>query len=223
MAMVKQWEFAKMCGKTPAHVSTYIRRGKIVKSGAWIDTTFEVNKLLMEHWQREEGILPKDQTSNKDSQIPDIQKIPDIPQIPEIDFGKPKPVAPNKPNVDPGDPTSGSYQLDRKIKEAELESKEIKIRQSLFEESKSRGDFIPVDSVKTVVSILGTSFQNAYKNGANQLMLDISHRLKMTPEIEGEFKGKLITLINSSHSAAIATAKLEIELLSENMRKSKKK
>ena len=126
MAFVSQSEFAKMCGKTPAHVSTYIRRGKIVKSGKLIDTTFEINKILMEHWQREGGILTT-------SEIIETLGNPKLIKLPELEFEDPKPVAKKMPGVAEGDISAGSYALDRKIKEAELESKEINtIRNSIL-------------------------------------------------------------------------------------------
>ena len=102
-------------------------------------------------------------------------------------------------------------QIDKAKKQAEILLKESQTRISLLKEQKMRGESIPTDMVADLVSMLGRSFQSSYKNGAFILLMEVSQKTKMSPEVEAEAKGLLVELINKSHSNAIKEAKIGIK------------
>lgn len=190
MSLHTKSQFAKLTGKTQAHVSVNIKRKKIILSGDYIDDTIPQNKTLMNRWIK--------QTQKK------IQK---GLQSTEIKPDAPKGI--EEPKIKQENHFEGG--LDAIKKQAEIDLKHAQIERTNLQNQKLRGESIPTDMVKNTVSVLGHSFQSSYKNGAEALLMDFCHKMKASAKIEAEMKGKLIKLINKSHENAITEAKKTIE------------
>jgi len=192
MSLHTKAEFARLTGKSKAHVSMGIKRKQIILSGDYIDDTIHKNKTVMNRW---------------------------IHQSSKAKVGKIAPPVEEKPKAPKGiKPPSQMFSdggLDDIKKQAEIDLKIAQIERTNLQNQKLRGDSIPTDMVKSTVSILGHSFQSSYKNGAEALIIDFCHRMKAPAKIEAEMKGKLIKLINKSHSNAIIEAKKSIESIIE--------
>jgi len=192
MSLHTKAEFARLTGKSKAHVSMGIKRKQIILSGDYIDDTIHKNKTVMNRW---------------------------IHQSSKAKVGKIAPPVEEKPKAPKGiKPPSQMFSdvgLDDIKKQAEIDLKIAQIERTNLQNQKLRGDSIPTDLVKSTVSILGHSFQSSYKNGAEAFIIDFCHRMKAPAKIEAEMKGKLIKLINKSHSNAIIEAKKSIESIVE--------
>ena len=192
MSLHTKAEFARLTGKSKAHVSMGIKRKQIILSGDYIDDTIHKNKTVMNRW---------------------------IHQSSKAKVGKIAPPVEEKPKAPKGiKPPSQMFSdvgLDDIKKQAEIDLKIAQIERTNLQNQKLRGDSIPTEMVKSTVSILGHSFQSSYKNGAEAFIIDFCHRMKAPAKIEAEMKGKLIKLINKSHSNAIIEAKKSIESIVE--------
>ena len=192
MSLHTKAEFARLTGKSKAHVSMGIKRKQIILSGDYIDDTIHKNKTVMNRWKHQ-------------SSKAKVGKI--APPVEE------KPKAPK--GIKPPSQMFSDVGLDDIKKQAEIDLKIAQIERTNLQNQKLRGDSIPTDLVKSTVSILGHSFQSSYKNGAEAFIIDFCHRMKAPAKIEAEMKGKLIKLINKSHSNAIIEAKKSIESIVE--------
>lgn len=193
-------------------------------SGDFIDTDNIQNKEMMEKWLAQKNGTPPPPKKEKPKPEPKPKKEKKKKTVvekkkKELVVAPPKVEKPKKPNVGPPeieyDPNAGMSSLDRQKTMADIELKESRIRILALEEAKLRGENIPTSMVADVISLLSRSFQTAYKNGAQQILLDISHELKMTPKQEAKFKGKLVRLINKAHDDGIKEAKLGLKNIVE--------
>lgn len=211
MALYTRSQFAQLCGKNKAAVSMGLKRGQLILSGDYIDDSIYPNSATKEKWMNALGgsvsVQPKKVVSSKKKTTGNLKKVED-----------PKPRILPAPNVQEPEYSSESVSdLDRKKKQAEIKYKESQTRLAELKESKLRGENIPTDMVMNVVSILGHSLQASYKNGAMLLLMEMSHKMKFSPEYEAEMKGRLIDLINSSHSNGISEAKKGIKTIVSEM------
>lgn len=216
MAFYKQSELAKLLNKSQAHVTMAVKRGKILLSGEFVDDTVLENKIWIE--RQKANASAKIEVQKVDP--PKVENVPKVEPTPKVEAKKLKQPPLSKPKQrilkdfvpTEVERTSESIaDLDKAKKEAEIRYKESQTRLSELKEQKLRGENIPTDLVMNVIGMLGHSLQSNYKNGASQLMLEISSRTKMSAELEAEFNGRLIDLINISHSDAIMEAKKGIK------------
>ena len=213
MALYLPAHFAELCGKSRAHISTYVSRRKLLMSGDYIDSTVRENNEMMNKWIAEknhkqyndhqeakanETNVPEVKKSNK-KVSPPAQKVLAAPDV--------------VPPGTPYDKDAGLSNLDRQKAETELELKRARIRNLELDSAKKRGENIPTDVVASIISSLGTNFQRAYKAGADSLMMEFNHKNKIKPEVVAKLKGDLIKLINISQKNAIAKAVREVETL----------
>ena len=211
MAFYKQSELAKLLGKSQAHITMAVKRGKLLLSGDFVDDTVLENKIWIDR-----------QKANAKQVVdePKVESVSKVEPIPIVQAKKLKVPILSKPKqrilkdfvpTDVERASESIADLDKAKKEAEIRYKESQTRLSELKEQKLRGENIPTDLVMNVIGMLGHSLQSSYKNGAAQLMHEISTRTKMNVELEAEFNGRLIDLINISHSDAIIEAKKSIK------------
>lgn len=203
MALHKKSQLAAKYGKSPSTVTASVRRGKLVLSGDYIDDQHPLNKALLKKWEQ------KLKNKRHERSQPAGNKRVDSPVVESL---------PGPKNIDEPVVHSESYEvggLDAEKKRAEIEYKKEQTLKTKLQTQKLRGESIPTDQVKKVVTMLGHSFQSSYKNAADQLLIDICHKLKAPPKIEAEMKGKLVKLINKSHENAITEAKKQLRSIIE--------
>jgi len=204
MAFYKQSELAKLLNKSQAHVTMAVKRGKLLLSGDFVDDTVLENKI----W------IDRQKANAKQVDEPKVESVPivEAKKLKEPILNKPKQrILKDFVPTDVERTSESIADLDKAKKEAEIRYKESQTRLSELKEQKLRGENIPTDLVMNVIGMLGHSLQSNYKNGAAQLMLEISSRTKMSAEMEADFNGRLIDLINISHSDAIMEAKKGIK------------
>ena len=210
MPYYSQSEFAKLIGKSNAYVSTYIRRGKILKSGDVIDSTVQENidimKKLGVHVDAINGA-----TSKRLKKTPTVTK---KPQKIEKETSKIVVLDPQ-----PSENSGGQYQLDLDKKEAELEFKQVQTRIKLIEEARLRGELIPVDLVSEMISKLSRSIITSYKDSMDKFLIEVNHRKKMSDKHSAELKGIMVDQINQAHDNAITEAIKELKNVSPKIEK----
>jgi len=202
MAFHTQADFAKLIGKSRGWLNVYVGRESIVMSGEYIDDKIEKNKKFLDKWTAKKNEVKKKPAPKK-------LKSPNISEPVKVDLPAPNISEPQE--IDISD--SKGDDLDTAKKKAEIRFKISQIEKNDLQAAKLRGDSIPTALVSGVVSTLGRSFQSSYKNGAEALLLEITHKAKLSSKLEAEFKGQLIKLINKSHADAIKQAKTTIETI----------
>jgi hypothetical protein len=203
MALYKKSEFAKKCGKEPAYISVNISREKIiVREDGMIDDSVFKNKLFLEECLAKAA----DKLLKADNPADESVLSENIPE------GKAKRSA-NPADSVSSEHVAASISLDRQKKISEIEWKDAQTRKLKIEEAKLRGENIPTKIVYGIVGMLGKSFQSSYRDGAAVLLTEIAHKLKMSPEIEAEFKTRFVEIINDSHKHAITEVKKGIEAI----------
>tara|TARA_R110002167_G_scaffold248456_1_gene454460 strand:+ start:1196 stop:1855 length:660 start_codon:yes stop_codon:yes gene_type:complete len=206
MAFYKQIEFAELIGKSRGWLNVYIKRKTIIMSGDFIDDKIEKNKKFLDKWISKKNEVKKIPVPKKKESVKTPG--PKIPEPAEVKLKAPNIQEPKEIQI-----TAPENDLDRQKKVAEIRFKNSQIEKNELQSAKLRGDSIPTSMVSGVVSTLGRSFQNAYRNGAEVLLLEMSHKAKLSSKLEAELKGLLIELINKSHADAITEAKTTIDTI----------
>lgn len=195
---MKKSDFAKMIGVVAAYVDTYVKRGRVVvlvDNPKMVDITDPTNADFA-RWVRE--------NKKAKSTIPVEKKSIEIPKV-QIERKISEPL------------TSEAEKTVNKImirkNEADLEKKLVDIEEKKLKNSKLRGETIPTKMVKDLIAQLSKSMISAYKDSAQQLLVEFSHRKKLSASEESEMNGELIKIINSSHDKAISEAKKQLEVI----------
>ena len=241
MALLTRSDIKKLCGVDSAYIRIYEKRHKIVFSGDFIDDSLEINKSQINKWvkakKKKEDLEklkefeklnppePKEETVSKTETVQKTVVEPKIDKGPKYA----EPIMPVKKVKPPPTAEMSEYarvenqkalkrqELEDKKKQVEYEKKVLDKKKVELEIAKTRGELIPTKLVSSLVSNLGASFQNNYKNQSNQLLIEIAQKTRMSDKDLAFFKGELIKSINKSHRLAINEAKKNVEnIISEN-------
>jgi len=206
MALHTKKEFAQLCGITTSNLTTYASRGKVELTGDMVDDTKKINVDFLNYRLQ----LQKDKETEKQIKSQKVQK--------EIDlFSSSKPADPTPTHTEEFDTP-----LARKKAMADLDKKLVDTKKAELEYLILKGKHVPTELVRDLFSELGKSFQTTYKDGADALLTEISHRKKLKPDEHATLKGQLTNLINQAHKKAIATAAREVEALVAAFKKTNK-
>jgi hypothetical protein len=235
MPLFTRTEIREICGINTATLSTYTKRNKIIMSGDFIDDAVAQNKTQIDKW--------KAAKIKKDLQRPDKSVAPkkEEKEVAPTKKGKTKkgdpkyaePILPDpkalRPPPDPDDPiikqkiaeSNARLKLDDDTKRVTYEQKLLAKEKVAIELEHTKGKLIPTKLVSEVISALGVGFQNAYKNEASQLLIEIAQKTKMSDKDSAFFKGKLIDMINKAHTNSIKEAKDALKSLIEQHQEKK--
>lgn len=193
MSFHKVTEFAKLCGVGRHYVYEYIKRGKVIKSGDFIDDTIYENRKFMEE---------------RKVKIP-LETLP----APKIEAPpKKKHEAPNiQVTATKGKSNFSLSDLDQAKKEAEIQVLHARNEKLQIEIQKLRGQSIPTQLVKNVFAVFGKEIMNRYKDSATILLGEFLHKTKASAQVSAEMNGRLIDLINEAQSDAVEKSKIEIQ------------
>jgi len=180
-----------MCGKSAAHGSTNITRGKIVCSGSLIDWEDSMNFENMNKWRAQSGMDPLQRTTETPTS-----------NTPDPSSSKEAPTATKK--------DSETSALNREKTRADIEYKQQKATETRLKNAKLRGELIPTNMVVELFALLGHQFQTQYEIAANELVLEVTHKMKISDEIRGEIGEKLTATINAAHKRAIDESKIAV-------------
>ncbi|MCK4521991.1 MAG: hypothetical protein KAU20_05440 [Nanoarchaeota archaeon] len=202
----KQKEFAELCGKNSAHISKYISRGKIIRSGKVIDSDLPENIEFMKSCGVDvDGITPSNTQAEPVIEKPSPRSSPGDPGI-----------------DDPAVAETGQYSLTLQKTDADINLKNQRLILLQLEEARIRGDQIPTEMVRDLISRFSKSIINEYKDLADKFLIELMHKMKVSADMSAEIKGEMIKLINITHDKAITTAIKGIEDVVSNQQKAKK-
>lgn len=208
--LVKKARFAEMCGKSRAYISRYVTINKIVTNEqGLIDTDHPANAAFLK-----KGVVEKVEKEAKAElgiiEEPVKKTPPKEPVKQKQKFKSEKIVTPPETGTKSN---SEGWELGLKKLQADVDKKLIDIEKTTLEVMKLKGKLIPTDLVSSLISQLSHSFIVSYKEAASQLMIEFSHRKKLSAKDEAEMKGELVKAINKCHDRAINEAKVSLKTL----------
>lgn len=215
MALISRKEFGDKYNKSRSWISMYIKREKLILSGDWIDESLEPNKRLIERILKQESKpQPKKEVLKKKEVLEESPKESHRelkgykePVIPEIKPTKIKEGPVSEETRAMHAKAMYMLEVEDKIKEANLKDKELAAYLKEMQVAKKRGELIPVDHVRSIISALSTSFQTSYNQKTDILLIDIAQKTRMNEVDKAFFKGELIKTINIAHKEAVEESK----------------
>ena len=236
MAFLTTFEYAERCFMTVGNLSNYKKRGKCRMTGDFYDDKDPLNKMFLEaralhQAKKEQGFnvergnrwadaekKPKDDRPKRSvgrPPKPPIQK--NDPEKKEPNFGGfvPDDLPPNKKQLPPepnrqqysqsDDDDGGGLQVVKmKADIARINSvrelNQLKIQ-------KQQGELIPTELVRPVIAQLAKSLASNFKSGADNLIVEISHRKKMTGAELADLRAILVGIVNDSISKSVKDSK----------------
>lgn len=208
MALHTVTQFAQLCGKPKGHISTYVKRGKIIKSGKFIDDTLRENQDFM----RSCGILEP---------VRAVEAVKSQPDPGDPKPSRPIPAAPSVPAPTPSD--TGQYEMNLKAKDADIELKHQRLVLLQLEEERIRGNQIPTEFVRDLVAGFSKQIIRSYKDLADKFLIEVAHSLKIPDKRSAELKGIMVEMINKAHDKAIDRAISDLEAVVSDQKNKKKK
>lgn len=184
-------EYAKLGGVTTSDLSNYLKRGKVILSGEFIDDTIEPNKTFLE--KRREKNKTKEQVA------PEIMQPLALQMPPQI----------NKPTTK----AISQYDLEKRKLELENEKKEKEIEKLKIQIEKLNGILIPTDLSKMVIVQLSKSLSNAFKQAADNLLIEFSSVKNLSSKETATLRGTLVGITNK----AVETGLLESKKMIRNI------
>lgn len=198
MALYKPVEFANMCGLSRANISTYISRGKIIVTGKFIDDAIPQNKEFLE----KQLIKNKNQVTDHTPslKVPRQELVTSDGKIETLRSAK---------NAIP--PDGSLYDLEKKIKEADLSKKHVDTRIQILKEEKLLGTLIPAELVKILIAQHFKSVATSFSHAAETLVVSISKKKQLNKVEEAEIKGELIAILNKAIRDAVDASKKNVK------------
>lgn len=208
MALHTKTDFASLCGLQMKHFNTYVDRKKIVLTGEYVNDTDEANALFIEKRKKKtdkKGLshapLTKKNEPFNDS-TDDMSKMASFDQS-EIKSNK------SRENL--------TYvQLEKEKKLADLAKTEAETIYKNLQIEKVKGQNIPTDLVKNVISILSKSLISSFKDGSDSMLIEISKRKKLSGTETAELKGVFIKIINEASGKAVNEARKNIKIIAND-------
>lgn len=194
MPLYSKKDFADLCYTTTSDLSNYIRRKNVV-------VTDDNPELIDSSNATNAAFMVKRQTLQTKKTITGKGILDKKPSIAE---GKGKVVQtafeyPPEMKVT----VMENFQTEATLKKSTLEktSNEIKLQQLKIQ--KLQGDVIPTQLVKNLIAQHSKSITVAFRNGAENFLIDIAKKAGLNGEQSADLRGKLIKIINASVDESI--------------------
>lgn len=197
MALFTKKDFASQCHLTTGNLSNYVKLGKVVYSGDYIDDSIELNRVFRELRQAKKG-LPK-------SDKPETVK-PDPGQPVLKSDTKPRYKEPKAPNVSSPQVKTQLATLITQLKEADVEKRLLENENLRLKIEKARGEVIPVELVKPLVLQNNQAFVTAFLNAADEVIRRFSKKKDLSLDEQATMRGELVDAINAAASKAVLMA-----------------
>lgn len=195
-------QFCEICTIPSRHLSVLISRGTVVEKDKLFDDKNDKNASFIKKQQEKQAGNEKEPVKKESPPEPIF-----ITEEKEKEISTPGTERKNKPVI------LSQYDLEKKLKEADLEKKEVDIRVALLKEQKLMGEAIPTNLVKNVITVLSKSIVSSFKDGAENLLIQISKRKALTIDEVAELRGLLVNIINSANHKAVEDSKKNIKII----------
>lgn len=199
MALYLPKKFAEYCGIPYATVRSDLNRGKLIKSGDYIDSDIYPNDLYVQRKHSESGA---------DIKIPVVA--PPKERILRIEKPEyPEPEAPNVGEYDSHPAASDHLSLEKRKQQLTNEKLEEEIKKLRITIEKLEGEVIPTEMVKTVILQLSKAMATAFKNSCDNILDEFAAKSKMSNEERSRIRGRITEETNRANEEGVKLAKKE--------------
>lgn len=220
MAKYSKSEFAELCDIGENYVRTYISRGKIlIGDDGLIDTALPMNADFMAKRAGNTDVqatIPKHTAKNIGKNIHlNATTIP--ASNPKGKRGRPKKQPEREMSLQENehDVTAQhqvtAYNLDKQIKEAELEKKNQEIELNKLRIAKMSGEVIPTQLVRDVFAQHFKSVTTAFHQGSDNFIMTIAKMSGMDRSQIAKMRESLIDIVNEAIKDSVENSKASIK------------
>jgi hypothetical protein len=192
-------EFAQLCGLSSGNLSNYIKRGKVIVDGEYIDDNVFENR---EFLSKRQGFKEKNPGTSKPqkpkkvkSTTHDAEDSGDIFQ--DLDNFSPD------DSDDSEDILSGSESLNNKRMKVDIKKKTEEAEILKLKKERIKGEIVPVDLMKNLFSMHTQSIVTAQKDGIEELLISLSVEARLSGEQLARLRRKMVDILNNSVDKAI--------------------
>lgn len=198
MALHTRKDFIDLCGISSRELSVYIKRGKVVLTGEYINDTNPSNAAFLQKFSER-----KNQVVSINAPQVEVYSEKDEP-LPEESFTE------RSTSSAPAKQMS-QYAIERAMKLSDLEKKKVDIRIAKLKEDKLMGDLIPTELVRTLIMTQSESTKFAFSEGCENLIVLISQKKQLSATEVADIRSKLSALINKciDNSVSFSVKKLK--------------
>jgi hypothetical protein len=187
MALHSKKDFAALCGFSSRELSVYIKRGKVILSGDYVDDSQAINKEFLEKRQSKSEPVPLEKTLRMIKPDPGIPEIPDTGGDADDDEDS---------GLDDDGSESG-YALNKKKLQKQIAKLEVDTRLQELKEEKMRGELIPVDLVKNLFRSHTQAIVTSMKDGIEELLINFSAEARLRGDQVANLRGKMTGVLNN--------------------------
>lgn len=218
MAFLSTVEFAERCNLSQGNLSNYKARGKCRMTGDFYDDKDPINSMFLaarDAIAAKKKLGIKTARGNRWKEKPKKKAVKEKKTEPDFGGFVPDDLPPNKKQLPPepnrqqysqsDDDDGGGLQVVKmKADIARINSvrelNQLKIQ-------KQQGELIPTELVRPVIAQLAKSLASNFKSGADNLIVEISHRKKMTGAELADLRAILVGIVNDSISKSVKDSK----------------
>lgn len=203
-------QFAEMVGVQPSYVTMYVKRGKIYKTDNGIDITHPTNIAFINNIRSKSESKTDIKSEKSDKKTPSktskkTAKTSTTKSIPIIKTDY------QSTNTNPVSDNFDVVSLDNQKKKEEINKKKLEVEKLKLTNARLRGEMIPTELVKNLITNFSASIIKSYREGSDRLLMEISHMKRLTLQEDALMKGELIKIINDSHDVAISETMKSLE------------
>lgn len=213
MAYLTRPEFAEKCQIANKDLGNYIKRKKVILDHDMTDPDGnpmidDSNPVNVKYYEGRMNMLAK-----KAGKLPEEKKPESKPEPEEkVELPKKNPKSKKKQLDETTTHVTEKDRVDLRKRKAEADLAEAKYKVMV-------GDLIPKELMKKIIIELGKSFITSYKDGAETLLQELTHRKKFSPEEKAQSRTVLVQLINDSQEKCVNTAQKKMDVLIKDWQK----
>lgn len=198
-------EFAELCGVAPSYINVNVSRDKVIlNENGEVDTALPINLAFLE------------KRTGK-TETPPVVVVEPKKKSRTVTTPTPKePITKRKETAlrnkhgktdEEKEHLNTNFEIDNAIKRLELEKKEQEVELNKLKIAKLQGDVIPTDLVKVVFSQHFKSVTNAFHQGADNFITEITKMLSLDREQMVKLRAELVEIINTAVTDSIEESK----------------
>lgn len=209
MAKFSKREFYEHCGVSKSYFYQYVKRGKLhVGADNLIDTALPMNQEFMDSRVKNKKTAPPPVPVPVATPEPVFVPAPPKGKVRKLTLNEKKDLLRLEKEVEiEAQAATHKFNLDKAIKEAELEKKEQEIELNKLKIAKLSGEVVPTELVKVIFAQHFKSVTTAFHQGCDNFIMTIAKVTGMKRAEMSAMRGELIEIVNMAVGDGIEESK----------------
>lgn len=205
MALITRIEFAKMCGMANNALAVYIKRRKLIVEGNKVDTELDINVLFLSKYNK--GFVAHENIKQYKDPI-ELDPVVSPTTIVEATARK-TPLGFQQGHTNNKSPSL--FNMDQTKKQLDIDKITVEIRLKLLDEAKKRGEIIPIDLIKVIISQQSQSIITSFKDNLEDIITIFGKSKGMNVNEIAEMRGSITKTLNIIVNKAVDNSKRNIK------------